>query len=109
MWLFKRKSAWRQRKSNRRRPYGEFSVGDVVVGVWLNESFSNVNRTRTRWGFSFSRKTKDRYVKSFRMRDLWHLEIAVHHLRQHLARNSSEPYDMDAFLENPGLPERLSR
>lgn len=110
MWPFKKKRTrqpWK-RPSMKRPPFGEFSVDDVIVTVWLNESFSNLNRTRTRWGFSFGRKTGDRFVKSFRMQDLSNLERAVRHLRHRLEQSSSTPVEMEAFLENPGTPTRLS-
>jgi len=67
MWPFKRKKVWRSPRPKHRPPFGDFCVGEIVVRVWLNESFSNLDRTRTRWGFSFNRVIRGRYANSFRM------------------------------------------
>jgi len=98
MWPFKRKKVWRSPRPKHRPPFGDFCVGEIVVRVWLNESFSNLDRTRTRWGFSFNRVIRGRYVNSFRMRDLADLERAARQLREFLERKDGAPFDMEVFL-----------
>ncbi len=110
MWPFKRKKRRGITRVERKSPFGELRVDNVVVRVWLNGQIPFGEKSFYKWGFSIGRETKAGVYNSFDARDLLACEYAFGQLRRQLASKGGErPTSMREFLDSFQVQPREKR